>query len=162
MKKIIFLTALFTTLFIGLTACSDNEPEIENLYQPNGPTETLGPEPIYEQILGILSYDKKNQSYHFTAECGVEDKDTFVINRIGHESYQIIPPYIGFDLSKYIGEVCVEIDIFRMYGGLGQKKSNLLKINSFVDLPSNYASRSFDFTPEFNTPPPAWFFKPQD
>ncbi len=44
MKKLLFLTALFTTLFIGLTACSDKEEEIIDLeieVSPATPPENI-------------------------------------------------------------------------------------------------------------------------
>ena len=72
MKKLLLLTAIFTTLFIGFTACSDDDPDR---------FEHMTGDPIrLHKVTGELTNDPENGVFYFRA---IECDDTYVLRKIG-------------------------------------------------------------------------------
>lgn len=142
MKKLLFLTALFTSLLIGFAACSDNEPFEEEW------TEGLVGEPVYyTDVFGTLSYDAAEGIFYFSAK---ESRDPEMLKKLSDKTYAIFPPEeILYDsLKSNIGDVWLKI-------ATTFSNDNTLYVRSII---SEENTRSIDQTPEFDTPPPAWFF----
>ena len=79
MKKIIFLAALFTALFIGFTACSDNESEVEldadDWHLPFGFGFSID---TIKGIFGELAYVKGKDAYQFLPDKSYNEIDSLI------------------------------------------------------------------------------------
>ena len=79
MKKLLLLTAIFTTLFIGFTACSDNEPEVEldadDWDTPFGIGFSID---TITGIIGELAYVKGKDAYQFLPDKSYYEIDSLM------------------------------------------------------------------------------------
>jgi hypothetical protein len=128
MKKVLFLTALFTSLLIGFASCSDNESFEEEW------TEGLVGEPVYyTDVFGTLSYDAAESIFYFSAK---ESKDPEMLKKLGDKTYAIFPSEkILHDILKSnIGDVWLKV-------ATTFSNSNTLYVSSII---SEDDSRSID------------------
>ncbi|MDE6343744.1 MAG: hypothetical protein K2L69_03320 [Muribaculaceae bacterium] len=79
MKKLLLLTALFTTLFIGFTACSDNEPEVELDADDWSTPFGIGfSSYTITDIIGELAYVKGKDAYQFLPDKSYNEIDSLM------------------------------------------------------------------------------------
>ncbi|MDE6644998.1 MAG: hypothetical protein K2J97_02815, partial [Muribaculaceae bacterium] len=138
MKKSLLLAALFTALFIGFTACSDNDEVYESVGYP----------PHWIKVDGELF--KANGAYFFRA---TDNEDELLLKELRDSVFPVSMWAVqdnSIDIEKYIGYVRMEIS---------ESFNDSIWVKSIVSTKNNNRSRFI--TPEFDTPPPAWFFEPK-